>query len=445
MRKKIILWLFLLIGLSFTLQSCRTDEVIQEEKQTTREKIAAFEKFENNLASKKLLQKGDLRYISYHEPFKEIVQAYMNNNPSFNQDFHNEVGDVYFDLRSFTYGETTKGLVYPIIKNGVVNAVLMGIVNPERDWVNFTVLKNNSPEVSQIISKFQTLYVSSQLSKGREVMEEHEIEEVVITIYQSIPGPFYTYYQPYTDYGGSDSSGLGSGMSGGGSHYRGGGNPPDPCVKTKAKLTNPKFKAKYQELNKPEMFAMNHEKGFYERLPPAGSTGIESGFPVVDGAPCTHGLDFPENENGVAGLMHTHNEENCNGDPSVKIFSPKDVRTFLNKLMPQANNYTGSYTNAYSVVITSQGSYMLQYTNSTWPGSTWDKINDWNDWYVDAYNNLIMKDEFTQGNIEKVFTQFLKEKVGIDGLEVYKITESSSSKLEYNGTNQPVKSTPCPQ
>jgi hypothetical protein len=192
------------------------------------------------------------------------------------------------------------------------------------------------------------------------------------------------------------------------------------------------------------MFAMNHEKGFYERLPPVGSTGILPGFPVVDGAPCTHGLDFPENEDGVAGLMHTHNNETCDGDPTVKIFSPKDVRTLLNKLMKQARIYTGSYTNAYSVVITSQGSYMLQYTSDTWPGSTWDKIDDWSSWYKDAYQDLSENNQLTQANVEKAFTQFLKEKVAIDGLEVFKITEASSSKLEYNGANQPVKSTPCP-
>lgn len=217
-----------------------------------------------------------------------------------------------------------------------------------------------------------------------------------------------------------------------------------PCEKTKAKISDPKFKAKYQELNKPEMFAMDHEKGFYERLPPVGSN-LPSGFPVVDGAPCTHGLDFPDNEDGVAGLMHIHNDNDCDGNPSIKIFSPKDVRTFLNILMKQARIYTGSYTNASSTVITSQGNYMLQYTNDIWPGSTWDKIDDWNDWYTDAYQKLIDKDQFTQANVEKVFTQFLKEKVGINGLEVYKITENSSSKLEYNGVNHPVISTPCPQ
>ncbi|MCW3162803.1 hypothetical protein, partial [Chryseobacterium oryctis] len=245
------------------------------------------------------------------------------------------------------------------------------------------------------------------------------------------------------------STGGGGTGSGGGSGGGNGGYPytpvQTPCEKAKNKISDPKFKAKFQELNTPQMFAMDHEKGYYERLPPVGSTGVPSGFPVVDGAPCTHSMDLPDNEDGIAGLLHIHNDANCDDVPTIKVPSPADVRTFLNIFMKQARIYTGSYTNAYSVVITSQGSYMLQYTNDTWPGSTWDKIEDWNKWYKKEYEKLTTDELANPSIVEKIFTQFLKEKVAIDGLEVYKITENSSTKLEYNGANQPVVATPCPQ
>lgn len=113
--------------------------------------------------------------------------------------------------------------------------------------------------------------------------------------------------------------------------------------------------------------------------------------------------------------------------------------------MPQANKYIGSYANAYSVVTTSEGSYMLQYTKSIWPGSVnFDKREEWQKWYIKKYQDLLDNENLTQANVEKTFTQFIKEVVKIDGLEIYKITETSSSKLEFDGVDNPVKSTPCP-
>ncbi|MCT4215267.1 hypothetical protein HZP46_07245 [Elizabethkingia anophelis] len=160
-------------------------------------------------------------------------------------------------------------------------------------------------------------------------------------------------------------------------------------------------------------------------------------------------MDLPADKGGIVGLMHSHNDEDKNGNKPIKIFSPTDVRTFLNILMTQANNYTGSYQNAYSVVTTSEGNYMLKYTKDTWPtpadGGKYDldRRDKWNAWYEREYKKLIDDDALTQENVEKIFTKFLKEAVKVDGLEVYKVTETSSSKMEYNGANNPVKSTPC--
>lgn len=143
--------------------------------------------------------------------------------------------------------------------------------------------------------------------------------------------------------------------------------------------------------------------------------------------------------------MHSHNNEDVDKNHPIKIFSPTDVRTFVNHLMPQANKYIGSYANAYSVVTTSEGSYMLQYTKSIWPGSVnFDKREEWQKWYIKKYQDLLDNENLTQANVEKTFTQFIKDVVKIDGLEIYKITETSSSKLEFDGADNPVKSTPCP-
>ncbi|MCD1116217.1 hypothetical protein [Chryseobacterium turcicum] len=51
-----------------------------------------------------------------------------------------------------------------------------------------------------------------------------------------------------------------------------------------------------------------------------------------------------------------------------------------------------------------------------------------------------------QSNVEKLFTQFLKETVNINGLELYKVDKTSGQaiKFEYDGKNNPIKLTPCP-
>ena len=220
--------------------------------------------------------------------------------------------------------------------------------------------------------------------------------------------------------------------------------PKTPCENIKAKFAGTKFKEKYNKINKPDVFNLDHETGAFERYPPKNS-GLEPAFADVENFIGTTNMSLPADKSGIVGLMHSHNNEDPKGNHPVKIFSPVDVRTFFNHLMPQANSYTGSYTNAYSLVTTSGGNYMLQYTKSTWPGSINGETKErWQTWYKEKYEQLLKNDELTQSNVEKLFTQFIKEVINIAGLEVYKVAATSSLKLEYNGADQPVKSTPCP-
>ncbi|MDE5438820.1 hypothetical protein KRE40_04735 [Elizabethkingia meningoseptica] len=160
-------------------------------------------------------------------------------------------------------------------------------------------------------------------------------------------------------------------------------------------------------------------------------------------------MELPKDVSGIIGLFHSHNNEDKNGNHPIKIFSPIDVRTFLNVMMTQANKFTGTYTNAYSVVTTSEGNYILRYTKDSWPtpsdGGKYDsdRLEKWQNWYEKAYGDLIDNNELTQANVEKIFTQFLNEVVKADGLELYKITETTSTNLKYNGSSNPVKTIPC--
>jgi len=154
------------------------------------------------------------------------------------------------------------------------------------------------------------------------------------------------------------SGGTGSGGSGGGG--TGSGYPYYPsqsqnaCSRIKVDQARAKYKEKYEALNKPEIFAMDKERGFYELQPPKNVTS-QSGYVQIDGPPGTTGLDLPDNTDRISGLFHSHN----NREGSIKIFSPTDVRTFINIFLKNAREYAGGYSAAYSTVVTSEGSYTL--------------------------------------------------------------------------------------
>lgn len=324
MNKKFILRLLLLVTVSlFFFNSCRTDEATQEEKRTEREKIEAFSRFEKSLDSQKKTQKGSSEYISYHEPFKEIIQTFMNNNPVFTQKFQNEVGEIYFNLRSITYGETTKGIAYPIIKDGSVNAVLVGLVNPKRDWVNFIVLKNTSPEVQSIISNFQNVYTSpSTASRGGQPEQTEDILPVIITVYGDITGPINHYYQPYVDYGSN-----GGGMSGGSDTYGGAGgsqtqnpqDPKNPCEKSKNILSKSDVQAKITELKKQSK--IGGEIGVKIKADGTTSGTIPGGG---------HDVELGDTA-GYQGGYHNHTPS------GIKMLSPPDIVKMLDFSMAQPN------------------------------------------------------------------------------------------------------------
>ncbi|WP_144281194.1 hypothetical protein [Chryseobacterium echinoideorum] len=225
--------------------------------------------------------------------------------------------------------------------------------------------------------------------------------------------------------------------------------PQTPCSKIKAKFEDTKFKEKYNELNKPENFDLDHEKAFIMRYPPIG-TNIPPSYFQVDMPPCsTNNEDtvMPSSNAGLAGLMHTHTNTTCSGNYPIKVPSPVDIKYLLNTLLSQANQYTGSYSNAYSITITSEGSYMLMYTGTNYPGSlNYDTVTKLKEDYTKAFQDLYSyKDNITQSDIEKLFTKFMKEKINKPGLEVYRVTPTSAVKLEYD-PNSPnsVKQTPCP-
>ncbi|OCA80191.1 hypothetical protein BBH99_16510 [Chryseobacterium contaminans] len=390
MTRKVISQLLLVVTVLFFFNSCRTDETMQEEKRTEREKIEAFIRFESNLITQKSTQKNNSEYISYHKPFKEIIQAFMNKNPAFAQKFQKEVGDIYFDLRSLTYGETSKVIVYPIMKDDKVNAFIIGVINPQRDWVNFTVAKDDTPEVQRIISKFQNFYNSASVTSrgGRE--EEQPIEEVVIIV--DSPGPV-TF--PYVDH-----NGFGGGMSGGGPEFSGGGSGSSNhsqnqsnqnlCERSKNMLQKDDVKSKIKELK--------------DHAPKGGEIGVKF---KVDGTPSetitggAHSVNFGD-KTGYAGGYHNHTTS------GIPMLSPPDIDQLLGFARAQPTHDALNVKNAYMGMVAPNGMHYVA-------------IFDGN--YQDALKN------FSQQEIDNQIADYIK----IES-ELTDIGRSGNTYINSNGT-----------
>ncbi|KPE50104.1 hypothetical protein AOB46_16835 [Chryseobacterium indologenes] len=231
---------------------------------------------------------------------------------------------------------------------------------------------------------------------------------------------------------------FGGGGGGGGDDGYEYPDPPEeknPCAKMQAQNSNQAFKDKISELDKKEVFDKTEETGF------AAAYGPQTTYESLANT-ANDNLIFPPG-NKYFGYIHTHLDSK---DGVIKIFSPADVFTFLTTCV-RNSQLNGTITDAYGMVITSQGNYILKYSGDSNYGIGPNIKAQWQTWYNREYSNLIENSGgLNQSDVEKLFTKFLKEKVNINGLEVYKSDKvtGSTTKLEYNGKDNPVKSTPCP-
>ncbi|WP_407480609.1 hypothetical protein [Elizabethkingia meningoseptica] len=105
MRKKLLsasIWGLLTLSL---FSSCRTDSTTTEQTVISKEKIAAFERFEkqNNIvlpvAGTKQVSTPQ-KYISYAKPFAEIITNFMRNHPDYAKWMDDSVGVIQLDVAS---------------------------------------------------------------------------------------------------------------------------------------------------------------------------------------------------------------------------------------------------------------------------------------------------------------------------------------------------------
>ncbi|MGU3375076.1 hypothetical protein [Chryseobacterium sp. M5A1_1a] len=428
MKKNLVYGLLLFSTLSVSLNSCRTDEMLTGTEQTQKEKIAFFERFEKEKSLSKNTESNN-----YALPFGNSMLAYFSNYPDKKTELESKYGTVDLSVSSQDIGgdegDNRKLLFFPMLKDGKVTAVIAGVINAERDYLYFDVHQNTHSDVFYLINKFQEHYDTKTVSRNSN--NPIDVGEVIIIVTRPVK---LTMYDGWSGNGGHD-------MGGGPGDYGGGGsgstpnnpNNNNPCEKMKEQNQNTEFKAKVADIDKKVIFDKDKETGF----------AAAYGQPQTNYEPLSNNNDnlkMPQG-NKYFGYMHSHLDSK---DGIVKIFSPADIFTFLGTCVRNAET-KGSMTDAYGMVITSQGNYIIKYSGDGSFGIGPGTLSNWQSWYDDKFSELNETKGLTQENVEKLFTQFMDEKVKIDGLEVYKSDKGTgnTTKLKYDKATNSVVPTPC--
>lgn len=440
MIKKLFLRLVPLMAVAVSFQSCSTNEDFLASKEETynSNKFQVFTAVNNET-------------VDYAKGFSLLYSKYRKLHPDFssnlNRNSEDEKATVYFYLASqmFTTDDGSKAVIYPLVKADKVIGLVAGILNKEGDYVSYRVLSETTEYYREILNTFSVrlakkLQQSTMMRPADECGDDvggcGTIEPVTITPPRNIKGndggagdndP-----DPYS-WNGNPDGGCGAfGDCGGGNNT---GNPQqnqNPCAKLKAQNQNQGFKEKVAALDKTEMFNKDKETGYAAAY---GTVPFEPMWNTPNG-----NVRLPDG-NKYFGYMHTH----LNMEGVVKIFSPYDVVTFLTSCVRNAQQ-SGNIADAYAIVITSQGNYTLKYSGDGSFNIGPNQIANWTNWYNQTYERLTSNQLADPAVLEKIFTQFLEEKVNISGIELYRTDKSTgnATKLKHNGSNNPVQTTPCP-
>lgn len=394
--------------------------------------------------SSKSLWKEDEKYIGN---VKKVFDQYADLNY-----FSGKYGNVLWDY-ALTMGTFNESFMeVPISRNGKINFILTAerkedrvffkiknekssneffdaLVFKERSQLKGNVIDGNGDEALSKSTCYTVIVTWTWTSETTgEVLQVNTFAETRCT--PSVPvlsGP-----TPASDC--LEENCTGGGGGGGGYPYPETPAPPSLCDKMKEENLKQAFKDKVAELDKKDVFDKLQETGF------AAAYGTHPFEPLANTA--NDNLKFPPG-NKYYGYIHTHLDSK---EGVIKIFSPADVATFLTSCVVNAKD-KGTMADAYGMVITSQGNYILKYSgDGNFVIGSNQKV-DWLAWYTDKYERLSQSDLANPAIIEKLFTKFLDEKVKINGLELYKSNKitGNTEKLEYNASNMSVKSTNCPQ
>ncbi|MGU3375775.1 hypothetical protein [Chryseobacterium sp. M5A1_1a] len=436
MKKNLVYGLLLLSTLSVSLNSCRTDEMLTGTEQMQKEKIAFFERFEKEKSFSKNTESNN-----YALPFGNSMLAYFENYPDKKTELENRYGivDLKVSSQDMDLDGGKKLLMFPMLTDGKVTAVIGGVINAERDFLYFDVYKEGHPDRDYLIQTFQQYYNS--LSLGRTI----DVGEVVIIVKK----PQLTKPDPWDDLGGDGGHDMGGGNGDYGSGNGGGGssgtpntpNNTDPCAQMQAQKSNPDYNKNVKDLE--GKTKEKQERGY------AQGNGV---FTYLDKATTkddANSLTLPNPEQSgnkdITGFMHTHidsyNFQNDNGDDferlGIKMFSPADVSYFMD-LLQSSNKQGKPLGDVYGMMITSNGSYQIRFAGTS------SQIKLFSDDQLKALKISYSAAMNGTKDLETAFLKFLSEKMDIEGVTLHKTpTIGKPSVIKLSPDKKTKSSTDC--
>jgi hypothetical protein len=151
-----------------------------------------------------------------------------------------------------------------------------------------------------------------------------------------------------------------------------------------------------------------------------------------------HSLIIPISESNSVGYMHTHLEPINAGDINndciddfrkpIQMFSPKDINIFL-RIARNTKNNGIPLSSVYGTMVSKHGTYTLRFTGNPNDISSYYNLNK------TEYKRYFKK---YKSDTEKTILNFLKDKVNLNGIELYKIKDNGTIQkktLSVNGSN----------
>ncbi|MDQ8748663.1 hypothetical protein [Elizabethkingia miricola] len=458
------LWGILTLSIFY---SCRTDSVTTEQTVASKEKIAAFERFEkqNNIVQPIAGANQTTtpqKYISYAKPFAEIISNFIQNHPDYAKWMDKSVGVIRLDVASQTFGEGKKAIIFPVTdENGKVTGAWYGIINEERSYVNFSYMNDNSLELADIKKTFQNYYdkkvgsLSSRaiastsklinpvaLKNGNE-QKPIDIEEVVITKKNPTTPPPDQWVPKYPDEpsggGGAGSSGPGTGMSGGSGTHAGPNNEPpktdDSCSKLKALQNTEEYKKRIDALEK--KLKETNENGYIQ-----DKYGNYSELTQRSESENSKSMRLPNDISNLRGFLHTHVKKTSvviDGEvveaEGVDMFSPADVERFL-EIVKFSSDQGRPLDDAFGVMVSSSGNYTLKFTGDK--NQIITKFQD-NSLNIGVYLRYMQQTsgEFKNMSMEQKFLKYLDEYMNAKGVSLYKDNKNgTNTRMGLNDSNK---------
>lgn len=211
----------------------------------------------------------------------------------------------------------------------------------------------------------------------------------------------------------------------------------DPCASLKKLTTNTEYTGRIQTLVANTTNSDHKERGYKENLDGTfvqlinGSNGANN-----------HSLDIDVDSN-TKGYLHNHVDPypdgtyDADGNPNmvtpIHLFSPADITRFL-IMVKNAHSSNTPLSDIYGTMVSSSGTYTLKYSGIYPANFNFSNLNI-DDRYISYFEKEI--------NAEKAFLLFLKNEIGIQGVELFKVSaDGSLNKKSLNSTNT-VQNTPC--